>query len=193
MYLLSVTLVQKFAFFGTSTASKITLHPSAFSQVTWENSATTGVKAQEKHLFSNLFSMWVLSHSKNLKKSTQSTRVSVVSKNTCALKYGYWSTPDLLVLHSTGILRIPNKALQFYNHYCITFDLRIQNVSVLLLFTGFSFSILCSSFWLSIEIITMWVTQLNVIQAVQSEFMNCIYIIDKWTYQENNYYLDILS
>jgi len=30
-------------------------------------------------------------------------------------------------------------------------------------------------------------------KAVQSEFKNCIYMIDKWTYQENNYYLDILS
>lgn len=53
MYSLAVTLTQKFALLGTPAASTITLHPSAFSQVTWENSAMTGVEAQEKHLFSN--------------------------------------------------------------------------------------------------------------------------------------------
>lgn len=57
MYSLAVTLTQKFALLGTPAASTITLHPSAFSQVTWENSAMTGVEAQEKHLFSNLLNL----------------------------------------------------------------------------------------------------------------------------------------
>lgn len=143
----AVTLTQKFALLGTPTASTITLHPSAFSQVTWENSAMTGVEAQEKHLFSNFLYTYL-----KKKKSMQSTRreLSVVCKNTCALKYGCWNTPDLLISHSTEISCIPNKALQFYNHYCITFDLRIQNMYILLLFTGSPFSIWFSVFWLSV-------------------------------------------